>query len=188
MADKPVVQDRLGRAQALVDSGRRYLTTTLADLWPEVQAGHAPTMADRGALWLAATHAAHSALEAIELLYTARGRAACIATSALDRCLRDARTAVQHIGTQEVNFELAGRHLLGRDTVAEPLDDRLPRRGLRSVADRAVGADPEVVEHGRRFGRRHGPLGEQDAGEAPRTIGAPRRARTAVPSEAAGDG
>jgi hypothetical protein len=39
------------------------------------------------------------------------------ARSALDRCLRDARTAVQHICTQEANFELAGRLLLGREVV-----------------------------------------------------------------------
>jgi alkylation response protein AidB-like acyl-CoA dehydrogenase len=117
LADKATVQERVGRAHALVDSGRRSLTATLSDLWLEVQAGHPPTMADRGALWLAATHAAHSALEAIDLLYSAAGAASVYRTSALDRCLRDARTAVQHIGTQEVNYELAGRRLLGRDTV-----------------------------------------------------------------------
>jgi indole-3-acetate monooxygenase len=117
LADKPVVQDRLGRAHALVTSGRRYLTGTLDDLWERVQAGHTPTMADRGALWLAATHAAHRALEAIGLLYTAAGASSVYATSSLDRCLRDARTAVQHVCTQELHFELAGRHLLGRDIV-----------------------------------------------------------------------
>ena len=64
---------------------------------------------------LAATHAAHSALEAIGLLYTAAGASSVYDNSPLDRCLRDARTAVQHICTQELHHELAGRHLLGRD-------------------------------------------------------------------------
>jgi indole-3-acetate monooxygenase len=117
LADKPVAQDRLGRAHALVTSGRRYLTETLDDLWVRVEAGHAPTLADRGALWLAATHVAHSALEAIGLLYTAAGASSVYARSPLDRCLRDARTAVQHICTQETHYELAGRQLLGRDIV-----------------------------------------------------------------------
>jgi indole-3-acetate monooxygenase len=75
-------------------------------------------MADRGRLWLAATHAAHSALEAIGLLYTAAGASSIYADSPLDRCLRDARTAVQHICTQELHFELAGRHQLGRDVLS----------------------------------------------------------------------
>jgi alkylation response protein AidB-like acyl-CoA dehydrogenase len=115
LADKPIAQDRLGRAHVLVAAGRHYLTETLNDLWSRVRAGHAPTMADRGPLWLAATHAAHSAVEAIELVYIAAGASSVYASSPLDRCLRDARTAAQHICTQELHFELAGRHLLGRD-------------------------------------------------------------------------
>ena len=126
LADKAIAQDRLGRAHALVTAGRRYLTDTLNDLWVKVQAGHAPTMAHRGPLWLAATHAAHSALEAIELLYTAAGASSVYASSPLDRCLRDARTAVQHICTQELHFELAGRQLLGREVATSPwiIDER----------------------------------------------------------------
>jgi indole-3-acetate monooxygenase len=126
LADKPAAQERLGRAQALVTASRRYLTETLNDLWVRVQAGHPPTMAERGPLWLAATHAAHSALEAIGLLYTAAGASSVYARSPLDRCLRDARTAVQHICTQELHFQFAGRQLLGRDVDASPwiIDER----------------------------------------------------------------
>jgi alkylation response protein AidB-like acyl-CoA dehydrogenase len=118
LADKPVAQAALGRAHALVAAGRSYLIETLSDLWARVHAGHAPSLADRGALWLAATHAAHSALEAIGMLYTTAGASAVYSTCPLDRCLRDARTAVQHICTQETNFELAGRRLLGRDAAS----------------------------------------------------------------------
>jgi hypothetical protein len=35
-----------------------------------------------------------------------------------DECLRDSRTALQHVCTQEVNFELAGRMALARDARA----------------------------------------------------------------------
>ena len=117
LADKPVAQAKLGRAQALVASGRAYLLDTLGELWRKVEAGRPPTVADRGALWLSATHAAQGALEAIGMLYTTAGASSVYASSALDRCLRDARTAVQHACTQESNFELAGRRLLGRPAV-----------------------------------------------------------------------
>ncbi|WP_394830191.1 acyl-CoA dehydrogenase family protein [Pendulispora rubella] len=120
LADKPVAQDRLGRAKALILSGRHYLVETLRELWDKVQAGHAPSMSERGALWLAATHAAHTALEAIELLYTAAGASSVYRSCPLDRCLRDARTAVQHLTLQEMNFELAGRDLLGRALIPSP--------------------------------------------------------------------
>jgi alkylation response protein AidB-like acyl-CoA dehydrogenase len=118
LADKPMAQATLGRAHALVAAGRSYLTDALNDLCGRVQDGHAPSLTERGALYLAATHAAHSALEAIELLYTAAGASAVYSSCPLDRCLRDARTAVQHVVTQETNFELAGRQFLGRDTLS----------------------------------------------------------------------
>ena len=117
LADKAMAQDHLGRAHALVTGGRAYLTSALDDLWQRVLAGHTPTMADRAPLWLAATHVAQGALAAIELLYTAAGADSVYARSPLDRCLRDARTAVQHICAQEANFELAGRHRLGGEVV-----------------------------------------------------------------------
>ena len=120
LADKGTTHDAVGRAQALVGSGRAYVTGALEDLWERVQAGYPPTLADRGALWLSATHAAHTALEAIELLYTASGSTAVYATSPLDRCLRDARTAVQHVTTQVGNYELAGAMTLDRFPTPSP--------------------------------------------------------------------
>jgi alkylation response protein AidB-like acyl-CoA dehydrogenase len=118
LADKPTAQATLGTAKALHGSARTYLETALQTLWERVQAGHAPTPADRGDLWLAAAHAGHSAHAAIDMLYTAAGASSVYAASPLDRCLRDARTALQHICTQAVNFEVAGRLTLGRDILA----------------------------------------------------------------------
>jgi alkylation response protein AidB-like acyl-CoA dehydrogenase len=118
MADKPTAQATLGRARALQASARVYLESALETLWERVEARHTPTLADRGDLWLAAAHAAHSAHASIDMLYTAAGASAVYASSPLDRCLRDARTALQHLCTQEVNFETAGRQALGRDTLA----------------------------------------------------------------------
>lgn len=74
---QPVAQAKLGRAQqALVARGRAYLLDTLGELWRKVEAGRPPTVADRGALWLSATHATQGALEAIGMLYTTAGAAA----------------------------------------------------------------------------------------------------------------
>ena len=120
LADKPTANAALGRARATVSAAHVYVRTALADLWERVQAGHAPTLADRGELWAAATFAGHSALGATELLYTNSGASAVYRQCALDRCVRDARTAVQHICLQEQSFELLGRVLSGRDALASP--------------------------------------------------------------------
>jgi alkylation response protein AidB-like acyl-CoA dehydrogenase len=118
LADRATAQASLGRANALYASARAYLESTLQGLWGRVDAGHTPTLSDRGELWLAAAHAGHSAHAAIDMLYTAAGASSVYATSPLDRCSRDSRTALQHICTQEVNFEVAGRVALGRDALA----------------------------------------------------------------------
>ena len=118
LADRVPAQASLGRATAMVSSARRYLENTLQSLWDRVQAGHAPTLKDRGDLWLASAHAGHTAHAAIDMLYTAAGATAVYTASPFDRCLRDARTALQHVCTQEIHFELAGRLALQRDALA----------------------------------------------------------------------
>jgi alkylation response protein AidB-like acyl-CoA dehydrogenase len=117
LADRATAQASLGRATADQAAARAYLEAALHTLWTRVESGAAPTLADRGALWLAAAHAGHAAYGAIDRLYTAAGASAVYATGALDRCLRDARTALQHTCLQEVNFEVAGRVALGRDAL-----------------------------------------------------------------------
>jgi alkylation response protein AidB-like acyl-CoA dehydrogenase len=117
LADKATAQATLGRAKALASSARAYVEAELRSLWEKVEAGHAPTLEDRGALCLAAAHGGHCAHAAVDMLYTAAGATSVYSTSPLDRCLRDARTALQHACTQEVNFELAGRLALGRDVL-----------------------------------------------------------------------
>src|SRR6266536_4430167 len=109
LADRPTARTTLGKAKAMHAAAHAYLEATLLALWERVQTGHRPTLADRGDLWLAATHAGHTAHAAIDVLYTAAGANAVYAASPLDRCLRDARTALQHVCTQEVNFETGGR-------------------------------------------------------------------------------
>src|SRR5262249_52278989 len=85
LGDRQVTHSNVGRARALIDSGRAYVESALVDLWERVSAGHAPTLADRGQLWLAAAHAAHGAVDAIDLVYKTAGSSAVYATSPLDR-------------------------------------------------------------------------------------------------------
>jgi alkylation response protein AidB-like acyl-CoA dehydrogenase len=115
LADKAMAQAVLGHAHAVVGAGRAQLLDALTQLWDRVTAGHPPSLADRGELWLAVTHVAQTCLDAVGRLYSAAGASAVYASCALDRCLRDARTAAQHVCAQQSNYELAGRLLLGRN-------------------------------------------------------------------------
>ena len=113
LQEKATVHDRVGVALATVAAATAYLERVVTEAWAVVAAGGRLDWAQRGQLWLGSTHAAQLAMQAIEQLYTIAGATAVYAASEFDRCLRDARTAVQHVTTQFVNYEIAGKQFVG---------------------------------------------------------------------------
>jgi indole-3-acetate monooxygenase len=122
-----MLQADLGRAEALVRSGRAFLFDALGQAWKTAFAGDALSTAQRAMLWLAATQATTSATQAVDLMFSACGSASVYANAGIERCLRDIRTAAQHIVVVPSNYEMAGQALLGLDMRKTPLlalDDR----------------------------------------------------------------
>jgi alkylation response protein AidB-like acyl-CoA dehydrogenase len=125
--DDAILQANLGRAEALVRSGRAYIYEALGEAWEAVKAGQDLTIAQRAALWLAGTHAATSAKEAVELMFNAGGSASPYTGSGLERCVRDIHAAAQHIILTAANYQMVGQAFLGvdmRSTLLLALDDR----------------------------------------------------------------
>jgi alkylation response protein AidB-like acyl-CoA dehydrogenase len=115
LAGRTTVQAKVARAEALVGSGRAYVRDATRDTWETVCRGERPSPEQRAVYRLSIAHAMDSALEAIDLMYQLGGATAIYATSRLDRCLRDARTAAAHVWVAPDTYELAGRLLLGLD-------------------------------------------------------------------------
>jgi len=126
LREKTAAQLAVGQAEGLVRAGRAFLTETLRDAWATVTGGTALSWEQRGLLWLASTQAATQAVQAVELLFTAAGASAVYASTGLERCLRDGRTAAQHLTVAPTNFEIAGQLALGLDVHQSPwsIDDR----------------------------------------------------------------
>lgn len=123
------MQIALGRAEALLRSARGFLYQTLDEAWQTVGGGQALSIAQRAMLWLASTHAATSAKQAVELVFSAGGSASPYAGSGLERCVRDIHAAGQHLALAMGNYQMAGQAFLGLDMRATPLlfmDDRSP--------------------------------------------------------------
>jgi alkylation response protein AidB-like acyl-CoA dehydrogenase len=120
LASKPLAQANLGRADAAITAGRSSLLHAVEHVWEKVQGNQRPTLADHRSLWVAATYAAQSALDATEMVYATAGSSSVYASCPLDRCLRDVRTAVQHVVLQEANFEHLGRELMAPADVPGP--------------------------------------------------------------------
>lgn len=113
LQQKANVHDRVGVALATHEAGAAYLERAALDAWAIAGAGRRPTFAERGRLWLAATHATQCALQATEAVYGLAGSNAVYEDNVIDRCLRDARTGAQHVMTQFLNYEIAGKQRLG---------------------------------------------------------------------------
>ena len=127
LSEDALVQADLGRAEALLGSGRAFLHGKLAEAWQAVSAGKVLSVAERATLWLASTHAANAAKQATELMFEAGGSASLDVSCGLERCVRDVHAAVQHLALAPANYQMAGQAYLGVDMRSTPLlfsDDR----------------------------------------------------------------
>jgi alkylation response protein AidB-like acyl-CoA dehydrogenase len=127
LRDDVTMQANLGQAEALLRSGRAFLYETLSEAWQVVNSGQMLSTAQRGMLWLASTHAATSAKQATELIFSAGGSASPYTSGRLERCVRDIHAACQHLTLATSNYPMAGQAFLNLDMRDTPLlfmDDR----------------------------------------------------------------
>lgn len=113
LREKAMAQAQIGEAEGLLRAGRAFLYETVSAAWETIQRGEPLSWEQRGVLWLAGTQAAAQAAQAVELMFKAGGASSIYATIPLERCLRDIRTAAQHVCVTPTNYELAGQLFLG---------------------------------------------------------------------------
>jgi alkylation response protein AidB-like acyl-CoA dehydrogenase len=120
LREKAMAQAQLGEAEGLLRAGRAFLYETVATAWETALCGKRLTWEQRGLLWLAATQAALQASQAVDLVFRAGGASSVYAATPLERCLRDIRTAAQHVCVTPTNYEFAGRLYLELDLFGTP--------------------------------------------------------------------
>ncbi|MCW5748712.1 MAG: acyl-CoA dehydrogenase family protein [Alphaproteobacteria bacterium] len=113
LAERPMLQTSIARAEALLLSARSFLYETAEDVWADVLAGKAPGARQLAIARLARINAVAASCQAAELAFEAGGGSSIYASCPLDRCLRDIRTASQHVSMATANYEVIGRVLLG---------------------------------------------------------------------------
>lgn len=107
--ERGVVQRKVGRAEALVQSARIYLHAKLAECWSRVVAGETISLEEKADLLLAATHTNQSCVEAIELVYTAAGTNGIYMKNKLAHYFCDAQVLRQHGFMNESRYETGGQ-------------------------------------------------------------------------------
>ena len=112
LAEQHTVQQRVGKAEALLRSARAYLYATVQDLVEKTHDDWSHDEATASAI-LAGSHATQCAVDAVDLMFDAAGGTSIYATSRLERCFRDVHTVNHHLIVSPGNVEMAGQHFLG---------------------------------------------------------------------------
>ncbi len=113
-ADRATVQERVARAQALVQAGRASIQMTVSDGWSAVQDGSRITGERCIPMGLAASFALDAAAQAVDLLYQSGGTTAFRDESPLQQRFRDVQTLRQNAIASWSRYESLGKMLLGR--------------------------------------------------------------------------
>ncbi|HAP75963.1 MAG TPA: hydrolase, partial [Acidimicrobiaceae bacterium] len=108
-------QSDLARAVARLSAARAFLFDEVGQAWNAVQAGGRVSLHQRARMRLAGANAAETAAAVVDTLYTMAGGTSVFESSALQRCLRDAHVATQHIMVAPRLYETMGKHLFGID-------------------------------------------------------------------------
>jgi indole-3-acetate monooxygenase len=109
LKDKEWVRDSIGRAHALISSSRAYVYSACSALW----ASPMPSPQLALDVHLAAVHAAHASVEAVDLLNRCAGGTSVYRRSPIQRYFRDAHVASTHFLVNVEKFAAGGRVLVG---------------------------------------------------------------------------
>lgn len=114
LADKPVAQIEIARAEASVQAARSFLYEAVGDVWQTLAGGDAFTPRQEAVLRSAAVHAVETGARVTAMINTLGGSSSIYSSSSLQRHARDAEAVTHHFTVAPHVWEDAGRVLLGR--------------------------------------------------------------------------
>jgi alkylation response protein AidB-like acyl-CoA dehydrogenase len=114
LADAPVAQVELARAEAALGGARAYLYEVVDEMWQSVSDGDAPTSRQLAHGRMAAIQVVETAATVSRTANTLAGGSSIYSKSSLQRHARDAEAITHHFTVAPHTWEDAGRVLLGR--------------------------------------------------------------------------
>ena len=113
LKERSSAQVQLGKAEAVLRSGRALLLDTVSEAWQRCLADEPHSLKQRADLLLAMSHAMSSSVQAVELACAIAGTSAFRASSPLERCFRDVQTMRHHVFAAEARYGTFGQVYLG---------------------------------------------------------------------------
>ena len=115
LADSPITQREIGRAEAVYRSARAFLMEAVSAVWESACATRSLSVEERVRLRLAATHAIHMAAGVVDIAYTLCGSDAIFADNPIQRRFQDAHAITQQSQGRLVHYDSAGQFFLGSE-------------------------------------------------------------------------
>ena len=109
------MQDAVGRADAILNSGRLYRNAMIAELWNALADGRETTLEQRARCRLAAVHAGDCARQAMDLMFRHGGSTSFKTESRLAEVWRDLQVVGQAATLAPEWYPIGGRAFLGLD-------------------------------------------------------------------------
>ena len=113
LRDSASTQATIARAATTVDAMRERLYTTYTRLWGNVEAHEPVTPEVLGDVWAASVTTALECRDAVSKMYAMAGTSSLYVDSPIERAHRDIHAMLQHVITQPLWLEEAGRVKLG---------------------------------------------------------------------------
>ncbi len=113
LRDTGMVQYEVAQAEARIRAARAFVLSELSDIWQEVVATQALSIANRMRIRLATTFAIHEAKAAADIAYDLAGATAIFISNDFERRFRDIHTVTQQMQGRKAHLQSVGAFLLG---------------------------------------------------------------------------
>lgn len=113
LRDNPVIQQQVGKAEALWGSARAFLLDNASAAWEGACKTGALTLEERIRLRLASSNAIRVAAEVVDIAYNLCGSHAIFEHNPIQRRFQDAHAITQQIQGRQAHYETAGQFFLG---------------------------------------------------------------------------
>ncbi len=115
LCEDPVIQQKIGKAEAQWQAAKALHSQTAHAVWESVKATGRISMAERIALRMAGTHAIRQSAEVVDIAYNLSGSTAIFHDRAIQRRFQDIHVITQQVQGRENHYETAGQFFLGLD-------------------------------------------------------------------------
>ncbi len=113
LRERPLAQIQFAQAEGLLNAARAYFYQCNDEVWRKGVARESFTVKDFAHTRLGVVTAVKLALQAVDLVADAAGMSSAQIACPIERCVRDAHTASQHVLLNTARFGVVGRVLLG---------------------------------------------------------------------------